>query len=324
MSKEDKRKFFNNGRLIVEKEKTEIFTLNNPQNLYLYPLNIIDYIDNITLNKPIFLNIIKTKDMDYTNLFNHVNFSNLKCVEILVDKNYDNVKRIISICNDKKIKVTLTINNLNDIADDFFIDVVNKVDFLKIFFYYNNYNEFINKIKLINKYKNDNLFILIKSYLSLEEIYNYQLYISDFINKVDVYQLSKKLLPIDKLNIEINQKYGNVIRKLEEKYSSRNTGLIFLSVKDLTTLYYPRFELDERNNRNCFACKLKPYLYEDIILPCRVNEIVTNKKKYGFKYDLSFNKFDGLGNDCSDCASIFENDLLGTISELDYDKYYLK
>ena len=75
MSKEAKRNFLNNGKLIVEKNNIEIFAFENPQNLYLYPLSIIDYIDNLTFNKPIFLNIIKIKDMNYYSLFHHTNFS---------------------------------------------------------------------------------------------------------------------------------------------------------------------------------------------------------------------------------------------------------
>lgn len=324
MSKEAKRNFLNNGKLIVEKNNIEIFALENPQNLYLYPLSIIDYIDNLTFNKPIFLNIIKIKDMNYYSLFHHTNFSNLRSVEIQVNNDYDIIKRIVSICNERNIRISLFISNLELVDENFLNEVIDKIDFLKIFFNYNDYDMFLHKISLINKIKKEDLLILVKSYLNLNQINNYEKYIFDLINKVDVYQLSKELLPLNKNNIKIDNKYSKIIRKLESKYNSKESGIIFLSVKDLTTLYYPRFELDERNNRRCFACKLKPYLYEDIVLPCKINEILNNMDKYGFKYNFSFDKFNGLGKTCSDCASIFENDLLGKISKLDFDKYYLK
>lgn len=139
MSKEAKRNFLNNGKLIVEKNNIEIFVLENPQNLYLYPLSIIDYIDNLTFNKPIFLNIIKTKDMNYYSLFHHTNFSNLRSVEIQVNNDYDIIKRIVSICNERNIRISLFISNL-ELVDEIFVDPDDyvEIDLLKQIDFVNN------------------------------------------------------------------------------------------------------------------------------------------------------------------------------------------
>ena len=104
---------------------------------------------------------------------------------------------------------------------------------------------------------------------------------------------------------------------LEEKYNKYNTK--FISVRDLLTLYYPRFELDERNKRRCYACLMKPYIDGKYIIPCKVNEILNNKDKYGIninKLEEYRSKVSDIGSGCSDCASIFENDTLGMVNEL--------
>ena len=86
-----------------------------------------------------------------------------------------------------------------------------------------------------------------------------------------------------------------------------------MSVKDISTLYYPRFELDERNSRKCYACIMKPYLYKDKFLPCRVNKVVTDIEGWyiaNLDNNINENNILKYGVTCDDCASIFENDIL--------------
>lgn len=84
----------------------------------------------------------------------------------------------------------------------------------------------------------------------------------------------------------------------------------------------PRFELDDRNSRKCFACLMKPYVDGKYIIPCKVNKIISNKDKYGTTLNDINNyqvKVNNIAISCSNCASIFENDALGTINEMSID-----
>ena len=58
---------------------------------------------------------------------------------------------------------------------------------------------------------------------------------------------------------------------------------------------------------------MKPYIFKDILMPCKVREKITNISKwnYGTIKDFDYTKVSHLcGQCCSDCASLFENDLL--------------
>ena len=63
---------------------------------------------------------------------------------------------------------------------------------------------------------------------------------------------------------------------------------------------------------------MKPYLYKDKIIPCRVNRVINNINDwYVSNLDniVKENHISNCGFNCDDCASIFENDLLNEIDK---------
>ena len=88
-----------NPQLVINKEGIEIYRLNNIQSLYLYPLTVMDYINNIKDKNIIFINIINIDcSLDYREIFENKIIKYLKAVEILIDNRYDE-KEIIKICD---------------------------------------------------------------------------------------------------------------------------------------------------------------------------------------------------------------------------------
>lgn len=294
-----------NKKVIIKNENNEIlFSTNDVQSIYLYPLSLKDYILNINSKKPILLNIIKyDKKINYDIFLRNEYFNNLQCVELLVDDNYDIITNIINYLYDNNILITLNIKNINKIPDLFLIKNINKVIYIKIFWNYYNIKLFEQKLAIIEEYKTPKLSILIKSYLNINKINSYEKYINLFRKcGVDIYQLSKKLLPYNVNNVKVDKQIIEKIRFLEKKYDH-----FFISVKNLEDYYYPKFRLDNRNSKVCFACYLKPYLYKKDIIACKVEEILLNKSKW------QVSNFDKCGKNCSDCASIYENDMLSLI-----------
>lgn len=308
-----------NQKLIIKNQNDIIFETKETQPIYLYPLSLKDYVDNLNKLLPIKLDIIKiNNEIDYNSYFENDYFKNLLCVEININSkdDLDTIKKIISILEIKKIKISLNIKDLNKLPISFLKELKNKITYFKIYWNYKNHFSFLKRLVVVSK---ETALIHIKSYLKLEEINNYEKYIEDFKkNNVDIYQLSKELLPIGKKNKIIDDKYETIIRNLEKKYSA--PPIIFKSIKNLKELYYPRFELDERNSRNCYACRLKPYLYNDILIPCKVNKVINNINLYGIKNFNDLSNFDKCGIECDDCASIYENDILNLINNIIKDK----
>ena len=71
---------------LISNDKT--YTLDNIQTLYLYPLSLFDYIDNLKNNEIIKLTFISLdREIDYKELFNN-NFKFLKSVEFIIDDTY--------------------------------------------------------------------------------------------------------------------------------------------------------------------------------------------------------------------------------------------
>ena len=311
---------------LIVKNDNKKYTLANIQTLYLYPLSIFDYISNLDNQDIIKLTFLSLdRDIDYDFLFiNH--FKELKSVEFVIDNSYldkiDILKNIIDLLCKKNIKITLTINNLLEIKD-FLKDYYEKITYFKIYMLNlinkDNESDFYKYLRIISN--NSSGLIHIKTYINIDEYLYYEETLKQLKKlDVDIFQVSKELIPLNKENINLDSSVEKHIRILEKKYNKFNTK--FISVKDLSTLYYPRFELDERNKRKCYACLMKPYVDGKYIIPCKVNKIINNEEKYGtllesiYKYK---DKIKNIGDTCSDCASIFENDSLGSISELSND-----
>lgn len=317
-----------NPKLVVYANKNKLYELDNIQSLYLYPLTIIDYINNLTDKNIINLSIIEIDyDFDYKSIFGISKFDKLKSVEILIKENYGQ-KEISKICEiieyfyNKNIMINLNIKKLIDISD-----LINKyykyITYFKIFlpndFDDNLYKAFLKKISLISNLKSKGSLIHIKTYLSQSNALQYEQMLNDFAKlDIDIFQVSKELLPPHHGNKKVNIKIQKLVRDLELKYNSYNS-IKFISVKNLNELYYPRFELDERNSKKCYSCYMKPYMYKDKILPCKVNKIFEKLDNWSANY-LENNKYNNIinkcGVTCDDCASIFENDLLYDIENI--------
>ena len=148
----------------------------------------------------------------------------------------------------------------------------------------------------------------------------YENILNDLNNlKVDIFQISKELQPLNRDNIMVDLEVQNNIRELEKKYNTYEKTK-FLSVKDITCLYYPRFILDERNSKICYACRMKPYFKGNRLLPCKVKKITNSLDSWSSSLDVDITDYNSkikkCGNECDDCASIFENDILCDIEDV--------
>lgn len=317
-----------NPKLIILKEKNIIFKLENIQTLYLYPLTLLDYVKNLANKDIITINIINIDSkIDYTKILSNKIFKNLKAVELLIkktynDEEYEKIFEIINYLYIRKIKISLNIKNLNSISDKFY-KYYECITYFKIFLpnilNQEEYNKFIDNITLIKNNRNNNSLLHIKTYLNKKQVYHYQKTLEEFSNlKVDVFQVTKELIPIGKKNIEVDISIQKKVRKLEKQYYNYNKTK-FITVKDVSTLYYPRFELDERNSRKCYACQMRPYLNGKSILPCNVANVIENLNDWSSNYN-KINEYKKIvancGIKCDDCASIFENDTLNEIEKI--------
>lgn len=317
-----------NPKLVVDSNGFVLYELENVQSLYLFPLTVIDYIENLTRKNIICINIIDVNcNLDYKQIFDKDDFDNLKSVEILIRKDYDK-KRILKICDmikyfyRRRIMISLNIKNLVSLSN-LLSKQFKYVTYFKIFLdndiNYNAYIEFLNKLSIVNRYKQEKTLVHIKTYLSIEKAKIYEKMLNDFVKlNVDTFQVSKELLPINKVNSKVDTKTQQLIRDLELKYYDYYP-IKFISVKDLTTLYYPRFELDDRNSKKCYSCYMKPYLFDNKILPCKVNKVLDNLNEWSsdcFNLNEYNNIIKKCGIKCTDCASIFENDMLYNVENI--------
>lgn len=332
--------FLNRNFLLREKYKLDFICENkvveqitNIQPLYLYPLTIIDYAKAMVNTgfdayNPLMINIIKINlKLDYFLYLKK--FKRLKLIEILIKSNYSKnyfkkVFDIINYCEDNNIMVTINFEDLCVVNDKILSKLSSKnIVFYKIFLKNiiggMKFDIFLNRIKLL---KNDAT-KLVKAYLNLEQVNYYEIALNKFCDLgIDIFQVSKELIPLNTKNINVELDVQKKVRNLENKYSGKDKTK-FISVKDISILYYPRFVLDERNSRNCFASKLKPYLYDEYLLPCKVNKVINNCDDWCLEKcggNMNFGVFDKLGTSCDDCASMFENDTLDFIYKFTINK----
>lgn len=313
-----------NPKLNLLYDNKVIRQITDIQSLYLYPLTLMDY--SININKLISINIMNIDaKLDYIEILSSNIFEDLKAVEILIKETYDKnqyirINDIINYLINKKIKVSLNIKKLT-MFNYKLLDNYKKCDYFKIFLSdVNNEMEYTKfKETLKNMSVNKNALIHVKSYVNINESCKYESVINDLSDlNVDIFQLSKELIPLNMKNEDVEIDIQNNIRNLEKKYNGKN-GIKFISVKDLTCLYYPRFELDNRNSRTCYACRMKPYIKNNLIIPCKVNKIFDNLEDFSTNIENYHEKYESIksrcGIECDDCASIFENDILTEIEK---------
>lgn len=319
---------YNPKLVVLDNNDKELYCCDNIQSLYLYPLSIVDYIDNLYSKEILFINIIEIDtDVNYKEFFSNEKFKSIEAVEILIQDDYNEYEinkicEIIRYLSSKKILISLNIKNLNKMPDSM-IKYLKYITYFKIFLDGNiserNYSIFLDKLLLISSNSSKKSLLHIKTYLNLEQINLYEKIINDFSKmNVDIFQVSKELIPLNSDNINVKKEYQDIIRNLEKKYNTYDKCK-FISVKNISTLYYPRFELDERNSRICYASRMKPYLYNDKLIPCKVRKILSNISEWNLNYN-NCNEFNEVlnkcGLECDDCASMFENDLLYNIENI--------
>lgn len=297
----------------VDDSNKVIFRVDDTQPLYLFPLNILDYVKNIDSNKSIVLNIL-----DFDNTIDYVEYIKCNnCLSVVVNINKElsknDISKIIAI---KELNVKLTLN-IKYYAKNL-IYLLPYADYIKIFFEGNfcnkkMYKELCDFIVIVSNYKNNKSFVMVKSNINKKSVKIYEKFIKFILSKnIDLFFLSKELLPINfKQNIKFNKQKR--IRYLENKYLNR-----FKSVKNLNTLYYDRFCLNNNNSKKCFVCRLSPYVIADKLYPCKVSKILENYCLGKLSnIDKNSQKFilDKCGKTCDDCASIFENDFLFRVEQ---------
>ena len=323
----------NPSLVVIDDCDNEVYRCDNIQTLYLYPLTIVDYIENINSKNILFVNIVKVDcNIDYIKLFENNKFKSIKAVEFLIDESLeqsqcDKICNLLEYFSLKNIQVSFNVKKISPLFHRF-IPYMKKISYFKL--YLSNmcsktdYICFLDMIKLINDNTSGDPLIHVKTYLNIAQINCYEHMIDDFSKVgVDIFQVSKELIPLNVENISIDKKMQMVIRNLEQKYNSYDKCK-FISVRDISTLYYPRFELDERNSRMCYASMMKPYLYLDRLLPCKVAKIFSNMDDWQLDYndDVKYNfVLNKCGVSCSDCASIFENDLLSDVEQISKNRH---
>lgn len=308
-------------RLLILKNRKIVYETNNVQALYLYPLNVLDYVTYAYMKKTLMYNILDIENCEYQKLINE----DIKNVEIIIDnKALSNIDKIISLSQILKNNNKYVSYNLKtlDIETKHFSKICTLGDYFKVTLYNilgsDKYTIFLNQILKIKKETKNTSLIHIKGYLNIEQAKYYGKLIKDLKDNVDIIQISKELIPLTtKYNPKVEDTIQEMIRNLEKENEK------FISVKDISSLYYQRFELDERNSHKCYTWFLKPYIQGNNVLPCKVNQVVNNIDEWKVK-DLSKEITENIkkyGIKCTDCASIFENDILSEIINF-YNKGY--
>ena len=317
--------------LVIENDGKEIDVIEDIQPLYLFPLCITDYAKEIQ-NKQIQrvkLNIVSVDEsVDYKLFFEKPENSNLKNVEFLVQQNYTEKQlKTIDECvcelSKKGVRITLLFEDVCEISDEFLKNCSSKTAFFKVMLgnilETEKFERFKEKLQIIQNFKLKDSLVLVKAYLDENESLNYRQAVIDFENlSVDIFQVSKTLLPLGAENKNVLIETQTLVRELEQQFD-KNAKTTFLSVKDLTILFYPRFEIDERNSRKCFACRLKPFVFDKLVIPCKVEKVLQDKNKWKVADvfgNVNEEIFDLVGITCDDCASLFENDILSKIEDI--------
>lgn len=311
---------FKNPNLVAVLDKQEIVFNTDNQFLYLYPLNIIDYVNSFKNKKPIKLVVKNFKTQDCDKILNFVNTIMSKdeeanrCVEFEINeevKDWKEVKNTFEFIFHKNIKIVLNFKSYQQLKD--YIKLCNFVNCIKFSIYdCDEFDKFLKEFK--NFKKDEKQFLFAKIYLDHKQINHYYTFVKKLKKlKFDYILFSKKLLSAGDMNVKIEPMVKYELFKI--KYKLEDEKFKIKIVKDLTTLYYPLFTLDERNAKKCYASRICNYLINGKLYPCATKQIL---KDNVLLEDEEAKKY--IGFKCSDCASIFENDYLDQILKLNFDQ----
>ncbi len=311
---------FKNPNLVAVQDKQEIVFNTDNQFLYLYPLNIIDYVNSFRNKKPIKLVVKNFKTEDCYKILNFVDNIMSKdeginrCVELEIKdevQDWNLVEKILDYLFQNNIEIVLN-----------FKSYIQLKDYIKIFKFVNCFKFSIYDCcefeKILKEFKNikkdERQFLFAKIYLKENQINRYHSLVKKLKGlKFDYVLFSKELMPKEGNNIKISPMVKYNLFKIKHKFEDERFKIKI--VKDLTTLYYPLFTLDERNTKKCYASKVCNYLINGRLYPCATQQILKDNVLLEDEDSKNY-----IGSKCSDCASIFENDYLEQILKLDFDQ----
>lgn len=315
-----KQLLFNNPNLVaVSKNEEFVFDTDN-QFLYLYPLNIIDYVYSLKNKKPIKLVVKNFCTKDYDKILDFINNKMLsnnetnRCVELEIkdeNQDWDIVKNLFDFMFRKDVKIVLNFKSCLHLKD--YIKVSEYVNTFK--FSINDCQEFNKSLKNIKNFnKNENQLLFAKIYLDQNQTRDYYCFVRKLKKlKFDYVLFSKQLLSEGKANVKIDSCIKFILFSIKHLLEDNNFKIKI--VKDLTKLYYPLFTLDERNTKKCYASQVCNYLIDGKLYPCATKQILKHNVLID---DIKSKKY--IGIKCLDCASIFENDYLDKILKHDYNE----
>lgn len=347
-----KSSLFNDTKLIIRnKDRSINIMIDDVQPLYLFPLTVLDYIlplqkflkKEVDFLPVIQISISSLSNSDYLSKIKQMKVQNSTrgidsfCVELVIEDNRtitkDELTKLIINCkNISGLKLSIIIKTTdldNELIDtiSYYSDCI-RVN-LESLSEQPKFMEYLRLISSLAKKKSPNTPLIAKSYLAIED----RKYYSGIYDKLkssgaDIFLLSKRLLPQGLINTSVELDFQSELRELVNRYGS-DKNMRFICVKNISTLYYDRFELDERNSRKCYSSIMKPIVLGNIVFPCKVDKIINNSEKWSFctidkfrnkcmdsRYKQIINK---TGIECSDCACIFENDFLKRVEDIILD-----
>ena len=304
--------------------------LPDMQSLYLYPLSLIDYAIHLkecymygiykALKLSIYASLINVDDLDINK---SGFFSNIKEVEFIIDEEIHDTSKLLS-CIDlfvkKQVKITFNIKALPYLTPTVISKVAQHGCYYKIHVENSDFikkeKEVKEKLAYLNYTRNADSRVLVKIYICTETIHQYKNWAKmlDAVG-VDVFQISKSLLPVNAVNQPLSEQLQSKLHALPSQCGNMKIWL----VKDVSTIWYDRFEIDNRNSHICYACWMQPYLIGNRIYPCKVNNVIHNFEKWSTKIgmiDEYVTVIKQCGRTCTDCASIFENDSMNYITSV--------
>ena len=303
-----KQLLFNNPSLVVVSNDTEVAFDTDNQFLYLYPLNIIDYVNSFKNKRPIRLIVknFKTDDCDkildfvYNRMFDNARLN--RCVEIEIKDQIEDwraVEYLFKTIFEKNIKIVLNFKLYLQLKD--FIRYFKYINCFKFSVYdCNGFNKYLKELKFLNK--DDEKFLFAKIYLDQNQISQYYSFVKKLKNlKFDYVLFSKQLISDGQDNIKIDHNIKYNLFKIKHDFEDEKFKVKL--VKDLSLLY----------TKHCYASKVCNYLVNGKLYPCATKQILYNDISMENPKSKTY-----VGVKCLDCASMFENDYLDNIFKINF------